>query len=224
MITAVMIGLMLLEPDFGSSIVLFGIMIIMAFVAGVPQWYLGSLFVPVIPAFAYLIISKPYRMARILAFLNPWADPRGIGYQIIQSFLAFGSGGFFGLGLGRSRQKLFYLPHAHTDFIFSIIGEELGFVGVMAVIALFSVLIFYGFKIALKTMDKFGSMLALGISSMLGIEVFLNIAVVTGLLPTKGLPLPFVSYGGSSLLFNIIAVAVLLNIGKARPKIPARTP
>jgi len=211
---------MLLQPDFGSSVVLCGIMCIMAFVAGIPLTFLFAIVVPALPVLAYLVISKPYRMARILAFLNPWADPRGVGYQIIQSFLAFGSGGFFGLGLGHSRQKLFYLPHAHTDFIFSIIGEELGFLGVVVVIALFSILIFYGFKIALKTMDRFGSMLALGLSSMIGIEVFLNIAVVTGLLPTKGLPLPFVSYGGSSLLFKIIAIALLLNIGRAKPKIP----
>ncbi len=147
-----------------------------------------------------------------MAFLNPWEDPSNTGFQIIQSWIAVGTGGIFGLGLGEGKQKLFYLPEAHTDFIFSVVGEELGFIGVMVIASMFFLLIQRGIRVAFFAEDNFGRSLAFGITSLLGIEAFVNIAVVTGIFPTKGLALPFVSYGGSSLIITLFATGVLLNI------------
>jgi len=155
-------------------------------------------------------------MRRMLVFFNPWKDPRGSGFQIIQSFLALGLGGVFGVGLGMSKQKLFYLPASHTDFIFSIIGEELGLIGTTSVVLLFMVLIWQAMRVAFKTENSFGRYLSLGIASMIAIEAIVNIGVSTGALPTKGLPLPFISYGGTALVFHIAAVALLLNVAKER--------
>jgi len=150
------------------------------------------------------------------AFINPWEDPRGLGFQIIHSFLAFGSGGIFGVGLGNSKQKLLYLPEPHTDFILSILAEELGLLGVVTIIILFGILIIRGIKIALDAPDLYSSYLALGISTLLGLQVLINMGVVMGLLPTKGLALPLISYGGSSLVVNLVSIGILLNIS-ARP-------
>jgi cell division protein FtsW len=161
-----------------------------------------------------MVMNVDYRRRRILAFLNPWEDPSNTGFQIIQSWIAFGTGGLVGNGLGESKQKLFYLPEAHTDFIFSVIGEELGYVGVFVTAAMFLVLILRGLRIALNAPDDFGRHLAFGLSFLLGIGAFINIAVVMGLLPTKGLTLPFISYGGSSLLCTLLAVGILLNISR----------
>ena len=158
------------------------------------------------------MLSKPYRRKRLLAFFNPWEDPRGVGFQIIQSFLAFGSGGFFGVGLGRSQQKLFYLPESHTDFIFSIIGEELGFVGAGSVVLLFIVFIFAGMVIVFRSKNLFFQLLSLGLVSLIGFEAVINIGVSLGALPTKGLSLPFISYGGSAFVANLIALGLLTNI------------
>jgi cell division protein FtsW len=167
-----------------------------------------------VPVVAVLIAMKPYRLRRMLAFVNPWDDPQGSGFQIIQSFLALGSGGLFGLGLGESKQKLFYLPEPYTDFIFAIIGEELGLVGGVAVVTLFALLIWRGLRIGLRAPDAFGSYLALGLTVMLATQTLVNIGVVTGALPTKGLPLPFISFGGSALLMTMFSTGVLLNISQ----------
>ncbi len=175
--------------------------------------YLVSLLVFAIPIL-FKLIMEPYRFKRIISFLNPWEDPRGSGFQLIQSFIALGSGGLTGVGIGSSRQKLSYLPESHTDFIFSIIGEEFGFIGVSVVIILFLILFIRGISIANRAKDKFIYNLAIGISLMISLQALINFAVATGLVPTKGLPLPFISYGGSSLLVNMAAVGILLNLSK----------
>jgi cell division protein FtsW len=165
-----------------------------------------------LPILYYAVMHKEYRKRRILSFLNPWEDPTNTGFQIIQSWLAFGTGGVIGQGLGEGKQKLFYLPEAHTDFILSVVGEELGFIGVVVIIAMFFLLVHRSFRVAIHAEDSFGRFLAFGIAVLLGAEAFVNIAVVTGLFPTKGLALPFISYGGSSLIFSLVAVGILLNI------------
>lgn len=206
--------LILLQPDLGTAVSLGIVVFIMLFIAGVRVRYLLSLILASLPALYILIFSVPYRRARILAFINPWLDPKGSGFQIIQSQVALGSGGIFGVGLGHSRQKLFYLPAAHTDFIFSIIGEELGLVGTIGVIILFILFIQQGLKIIKNTTDKFGYFLALGLVLMITFKAAINIGVSCGILPTKGLPLPFISYGGSSFIFDLISVGILINIAR----------
>ena len=160
----------------------------------------------------FLVMKSPYRLERVLTFLNPWKDPMGTGFQIIQSFIAFGTGGIFGQGLGNGKQKLFYLPEAHTDFIFSVLGEELGLIGVLIVISLFLIVIYCGIRIALRSRDYFGTYLAVGIISLMGLQAIVNMGVVMGLLPTKGTTLPFISYGGTSLMISLVGVGILLNI------------
>lgn len=206
--------LILVQPDLGTVLALGIVVFIMLFVAGVRTSYLLSVLVAGLPLFYMLIFSIPYRRARIMSFLNPWLDPEGSGFQIIQSQVALGSGGIFGVGLGSSRQKLFYLPAAHTDFIFSIIGEELGLIGTMAVIILFMIFIREGLKILKNAPDKFGYFLSLGLVLMISLKVIINIGVSCGMLPTKGLPLPFISYGGSSFIFDMVSVGMLMNIGR----------
>ncbi len=204
--------LIYLQPDLGTAVIIGAWAWVLLFVGGVKVWQLLSLFLLSVPFFFYLVLNAEYRVKRWLAFLNPWDDPKGIGFQIIHSFLAFGSGGIFGAGLGNSKQKLFYLPEPHTDFALSIMGEELGFVGVTATIVLFGILIIGGMRIALKSKDLYSSYLALGLTCFLGLQVIVNMAVVLGLLPTKGLTLPFISYGGSSLVMTLAGIGVLLNI------------
>ncbi|MGH7198757.1 MAG: FtsW/RodA/SpoVE family cell cycle protein, partial [Candidatus Omnitrophota bacterium] len=165
----------------------------------------------------FAMLAKPYRRKRLLAFFHPWDDPRGVGFQIIQSFLALGSGGIFGVGLGRSQQKLFYLPESHTDFIFSIIGEELGFIGAGSVVLLFIVFVFAGMVIVFRSKSHFSQLLGLGLVCLIGLEAVINIGVSIGALPTKGLSLPFISYGGSALLANMVALGLLINISKDLP-------
>lgn len=208
------VGFILLEPDLGTAVAISVVAFIMLFVAGMKLAHLVPMLMGSIPVLAVLIFHKAYRMKRIMAFIDPWQDPQGIGFQIIQSYIALGSGGPFGVGLGQSRQKLLYLPGSHTDFIFSIIGEELGLVGAAAVIILFALFTWLGFRIALRARDLFGHLVALGVVSMIALEAIINIAVATGSMPTKGLPLPFISYGGSSLVFDMMGVALLLNIAK----------
>ena len=173
-----------------------------------------SVLAPAAPLTAIAIWAAPYRLRRITAFLDPWSDPRGSGFQIIQSWLAFGNGGVLGQGIGASKQKLFYLPEPHTDFIFAIIGEELGFLGAVAIVALFMVLVWRGLRIGLRAPDPFGAYLALGITVLIAIQTLVNLGVVMGLLPTKGLPLPFISFGGSALLVTMLSTGVLLNISQ----------
>lgn len=213
-VSGAVMGLILVQPDLGTVIVIAAFTLILLFIAGIKWEYILGLLSLSLPALYLLIFRVPYRWRRIQIFFNPWQDPRGTGFQIIQSFLALGSGGIFGIGLGMSRQKLFYLPEAHTDFIFSIIGEELGLIGTLSVTILFIVLIFQGMRVAFKAKDSFGRYLSLGIVSMIALEVIINIGVSVGALPTKGLPLPLISYGGSALVFHMIAIGLLLNVAK----------
>ncbi len=207
-------ALIVLQPDFGTSMMLMAFMLVMLFASGVSKPYLIGLGIIAGGAAGGLIACKGYRYERLLAFLNPWEHASGAGFQIVQSFLAFGSGGLLGTGLGRGTQKLYYLPEPHTDFILSVIGEELGFMGVVLVICLFAAVMVCGLIIALKAEDMFGSILALGIVTLLGLQTAINMGVVMGLLPTKGMPLPFVSYGGTSLLINLIFMGILLSISE----------
>ncbi|MFA6321501.1 MAG: putative lipid II flippase FtsW [Candidatus Omnitrophota bacterium] len=209
------VGLVLLEPDLGTAITVSVIAFIILYVGGVRPVYLLGTFLASLPLLYILLFRVAYRLKRIMVFMNPWADKRGAGFQIIQSFVALGSGGPFGVGLGQSRQKLFYLPASHTDFIFSIIGEELGFVGVAAVIFLFGLFVWQGMKVVFKAIEPFERSLALGIVSLIAIETIINIGVTAGALPTKGLPLPFISYGGSGLIFHLTAIGLLLNVAKS---------
>jgi cell division protein FtsW len=206
--------LILAQPDLGTTLALATVVFLMLFIAGTRPVYLLSVLLASIPALYVLIFKVAYRRARILAFLNPWLDPRGTGFQIIQSQIALGSGGIFGVGLGHSKQKLFYLPAAHTDFIFSIIGEELGLIGTVGVIILFILFIQQGLKIVKNAPDKFGYFLALGLVMMITLRAVINIGVSCGFFPTKGLPLPFISYGGSSFIFDMVAVGILINIAR----------
>jgi cell division protein FtsW len=206
--------LVLLQPDLGTIIALSSVVLIMLFVAGVRGRYILSLMLCSLPVLYFLIFSVPYRRARIFAFLNPWLDPKGMGFQIIQSQIAIGSGGLLGRGLGHSQQKLFYLPAAHTDFIFSIIGEELGLIGTLGIIILFMMFIQQGLKIIKNAQEKFGYFLALGLVLMISLKAIINIGVSCGVFPTKGLPLPFISYGGSSLIFDMVSLGILINIAR----------
>ncbi|AEJ43142.1 stage V sporulation protein E [Alicyclobacillus acidocaldarius] len=210
----VAVGLIMLEPDLGQSVVIMGTTLIMLFVAGTRWSHLAALFGAGAVGFAGLVAMAPYRMDRIYAFLDPWKYPLGKGYQIIQSLYALGSGGILGLGLGHSRQKFLYLPEPQTDFIFSIVGEELGLLGTVSVLLLFAVLIWRGIRTALYAPDDFGTLLATGITGMIAVQVLINIGVVTGSIPATGITLPFISYGGSSLTLLLSGVGILLNISK----------
>jgi cell division protein FtsW len=206
--------LVLAQPDLGNCLTLITLTFTLLFLAGGHARHLGLIVVAALPVLAVAIWAAPYRLRRIFAFIDPWSDPRGSGFQIIQSWLAFGNGGIFGQGIGASRQKLFYLPESHTDFIFAIVGEELGLVGALIIVALFVVLIWRGLRIGLRAPDPFGGYLALGITMLIATQVLVNLGVVTGLLPTKGLPLPFISFGGSALLVTMLSTGVLLNISQ----------
>ncbi|MBZ0273908.1 putative lipid II flippase FtsW [bacterium] len=213
-IPGVVIGLLMLQPDFGSSVIVAAIVGVMLFVGGARLWHLGLGALASAGLFAGALIAAPYRMRRMLAFLDPWEDYRGSGYQTIQSLVAFGSGGVTGRDLGAGRQKLAYLPEIHTDFVFSNLGEELGFIGAFVAIALFSVLIFRGMIVARRAADPFGRLLGFGAIALIGIQVIINMGVVMGLLPTKGLALPFFSYGGSSLIASFILIGLLLSVSR----------
>jgi cell division protein FtsW len=202
---------MLKQPDFGSAFTLGVLTVTMLFLAGAPVKYIAGLALLATPAVLYLL-TTPYRLKRILAFLNPWADPYDSGFQLIQSLVAIGSGGIRGVGLGESVQKLNYLPEGNTDFIFSLLAEELGLIGVVFTISMFFLLFIRGMKIVERSKSSFSYYLSSGLVLMIVLQAIINIAVVTGLLPTKGLPLPFISRGGSSLLINFAAVGVLLRI------------
>ena len=207
-------ALVFVQPDLGNCLTLIALTFGLLYLAGSPARYLGWTLAPALPLLAIAIYAAPYRLRRMTAFWDPWSDPRGGGFQIIQSWLAFGNGGLLGQGVGGSKQKLFYLPESHTDFIFAIVGEELGFVGATAFVALFAILIWRGLRIGLRTPEPFGAYLALGITLLIATQTLVNLGVVTGLLPTKGLPLPFVSFGGSALLMTMLSTGVLLNISQ----------
>lgn len=213
-VIGVLVGLLMLgQPDFGSAAMVMALVVVMLFVAGMKLRYLGYGALAVLPVVVTLIASSAYRRSRILAFLDPWESRSDSGYQIVQSFLAFGAGGWHGVGLGDGQQKLMYLPEAHTDFIFSVVGEELGLIGVVITVALFGVIIWRGARIALEASSPFGTYLAVGVTTLVALQAIMNMGVVMGLLPTKGLTLPLVSYGGSSMVMSLFAIGLLLAIG-----------
>lgn len=208
--------LVLKQPDLGTTVLIAAVVFIMMFVAGAKLWHMSLVGFLSLPALVYLIAKTPYRLRRIQAFLDPWKDQQGAGFQLVQSQIALGSGGLLGVGLGKSVQKLYYLPAAHTDFILSIIGEELGLFGTVSVIVLFTLLIWQGARIAKRCEDPFGYFLALGIVAVIALQAVINIGVSIGAFPTKGLPLPFVSYGGSALVVQMICIGLLLNISRVQ--------
>jgi cell division protein FtsW len=214
LVAGIFAALVFVQPDLGNCLTLITLTFGLLYLAGSPARYLGWALAPALPLLAIAIYAAPYRLRRMTAFWDPWSDPRGSGFQIIQSWLAFGNGGLLGQGVGGSRQKLFYLPESHTDFIFAVIGEELGFIGAAIFVALFAVLIWRGLRIGLRAPEPFGAYLALGITLLIATQTLVNLGVVTGLLPTKGLPLPFISFGGSALLMTMLSTGVLLNISQ----------
>ena len=214
LVAGTMALLTFVQPDLGNSLALVVLTLVLAYLAGAPVKHMAWVAAAALPLVTLAVALKPYRWRRMLAFVNPWDDPQGSGFQIIQSFLALGSGGLTGRGLGGSKQKLFYLPEPYTDFIFAIVGEELGFLGALGVIACFTVVGWRGLRAARRAPDPFGSYLALGLTVMLATQTLVNLGVVMGALPTKGLPLPFVSFGGSALLMTMFSAGVLLNISQ----------
>jgi cell division protein FtsW len=213
-VVGLLVGLILLEPDLGTALSLVLVIALMVFAAGISYRYLLGALLLSLPALYVLLMSADYRRRRLLAFLDPWADPLGDGFQIIQSLIAVGTGGMFGRGLMQGVQKLFYLPEPHTDFIFAVIGEELGIVGTTVVLICFCVIAWRGLRTAMHAPDGFGAFLALGLTMMIVVTAFVNMSVVLGLMPTKGIPMPLVSFGGSSLLINLLGLGVLLNISQ----------
>jgi len=202
------------QPDLGTTVEMAVVVLGLMFIAGARMLHLASVALTAVPVVIYLVAKEPYRMARIIAFMDPWQDSQGIGFQLTQSQIALGSGGIFGVGLGHSQQKLFYLPAAHTDFILSIIGEELGLIGALAIVVLFVLFIWVGIRLIRQTHESFGYFLSCGIILMLGLQAMVNVGVSIGAFPTKGLPLPFISYGGSALIFHLVAIGLLLNVSK----------
>lgn len=216
LVVAVIFILVMLQPDFGTAVDLLFVSVFIIFVSGFPLRYIIFLFVLSIPMFYLLIYQVSYRWDRILAFFNPWHDRFGIGYHVIQSFTAFKKGGLLGVGLGFGTQKISRLPEPHTDFIFAVIAEEAGLIGTVSLVLLFCFIFWRGIVIALGAPDNFGRLLAIGLSLLLVVQAFINMGVVSGALPTTGVPLPFISYGGSSLVTSMIASGILLNISRYR--------
>lgn len=215
LVLGVVAFLLLLEPDFGATVVIVGTVMAMLFLVGVKLRYYVGLMIMVGCSLAFLAVSSPYRMARLTAFLNPWADQFNSGYQLTQSLIAFGRGGWSGVGLGDSVQKMFYLPESHTDFLFAVLAEELGLLGILLVLILYSILIVRGFMIGYAAYledRRFAAFTAYGLTFWMGLQAAINMGVNSGLLPTKGLTLPLLSYGGASLVINCIVIALLLRI------------
>jgi cell division protein FtsW len=213
-IVGLLAGLIVLQPDLGTAVSLLVISGVLLFVAGLDLRWIAASVIFALPAFYLLVLRVKWRRERILAFLNPWEEPLGRGFQIIQSLLSVASGGIAGLGFMEGKQKLFYLPEAHTDFIFAVIGEEMGMIGTCAILALFIVFFWRGLRTSMRAPDLYGFYLALGITMMVCVQAFINMSVVLGLLPTKGIPLPFLSYGGSSFVVMLAAVGILLNVSQ----------
>jgi cell division protein FtsW len=210
----------LMQPDFGSAVIVTTVGFLMMFVAGVRLQHLLGSAILCLPFLFQFAISAPYRTSRLKTFLDPWGDPLNSGFQVIQSLVAFGCGGFWGVGIGKGIQKLFYLPQPHTDFIFSVIGEELGLFGVLAVIALFYLLVCRGLVVAIRSTDPFEKYLAFGISCLIGLQAMVNMAVAMGILPTKGLPLPLISLGGTSLIMTLAGLGILMAITRSANSAP----
>jgi cell division protein FtsW len=215
LVMGVYISLLVLQPDFGMAMLISLTLFIMLFVAGAKPTHMIISIVGLAGVAVTLIQAKPYRLRRLI-FWDPWADPLDAGYQLIQSFIAFGTGGIFGKGLGNSQQKIFFLPEGHTDFIFSILAEEIGFIGVLGTLILIVLMMKKGFEISCSCRNEFGQNLAFGITLLITLQSILHIGVVVGLLPTKGIPLPFVSYGGTSLVLNMFLIGVLVNIAREK--------
>ncbi|MEX1129204.1 MAG: putative lipid II flippase FtsW [Vicinamibacterales bacterium] len=213
-VLGVIVALILSQPDLGTAASIVMIAAVMIFAAGISYRYIAALAVMGLPALVLLIYTSDYRMRRMQAFIDPWSDSLDSGYQVIQSMIAVAVGGVSGRGLMDGVQKLFYLPEPHNDFIYAVISEELGMIGAMLVLACFCVIAWRGMRTALRAPDRFGAFLAIGLTTMIAFQAFFNISVVLGLLPTKGIPLPFVSYGGSSLLINLIGMGILLNVSQ----------
>jgi cell division protein FtsW len=213
-VLAGIVGLIMLEPDLGTAVSIVTIVSVMIFAAGISYKYVVSLVLTALPTLFLLIWTSEYRWKRVEAFLDPWKDPLHAGFQPIQSMIAVATGGVFGRGLMAGVQKLFYLPEPHNDFIFAVISEELGMIGAMVVVGCFCVITWRGLRTALRAPDRFGAFLALGLTTMVAFQAFFNMSVVLGVLPTKGIPLPFVSYGGSSLLINLVGMGILLNVSQ----------
>ena len=213
-VLGVVVALIMLQPDLGTALSIVVIVGAMIFAAGINYRYILGLLLVSLPAAYIVLMSADYRRRRMTVFLNPWEDPLGDGFQVIQSLIAVGTGGLFGRGLMAGVQKLFYLPYPHTDFIYAVIGEELGLAGCTIVLACFCVIAWRGLRTAMRAPDRFGAFLALGVTAMVVVQAFFNISVVLGLLPTKGIPLPFVSYGGSSLLVSMVGMGILLNVSQ----------
>jgi cell division protein FtsW len=209
-------GVLLLEPDFGTALILTMLLYFMLFVGGARVHHLLATGLMALPLLVYVMTKADYRMRRLLTFLDPWSDAAGSGFHVIQSLIAFGSGQIWGRGLGESRQKLFYLPEAHTDFVYSVVGEELGLLGAWAVLALFGVIIMRGLRLTAKIEEPFDQYLAFGLTVLLGLQALIHMGVVMGLMPTKGLVLPFISYGGSAMMTNLVAAGILLGLSRRR--------
>lgn len=213
-VIGILVGLLMMQPHFSGSLVIILTGGIMLMVAGAKMLHFVILGLAALPAAIWAVVSEPYRLSRIFAFIDPFQDKQGSGWQVIQSLYAVGSGGIFGLGLGRSRQKFLYIPEPHNDFIFAILAEELGLIGAVVVIGLFAMLMYRGIKIAIGAPDIFSSLMAIGIMGLVAVQVIINIAVVTSLVPVTGMPLPFFSYGGTTLLVNMTAMGIMMNISR----------
>jgi cell division protein FtsW len=218
MVLVIFSAILFTQPDFGSLVIFWILGLIMMFIGGVKIIHLASILLPAVMAGWWFMTFEEYRIHRIIMFLNPWEYATTLGYQTIHSLMAFGTGGIFGVGLGKGYQKLFYLPEPHTDFIFSVIGEELGMIGVLIIISLYAVIFYRGLIIARNAADIFGCFIAMGITVAMGLQICINMGVALGMLPTKGLTLPFISYGGTSLLLNMAAIGILMNIAADRNK------
>lgn len=214
MVTALVVFLVLAQPDFGSGVIVSAISFLMLFVAGVRLRHLIGGALLALPFLFYVAISAPYRLKRIMTFFDPWADPKDAGFQVLESLKAFGCGGAWGVGIGKSIQKLWFLPQPHTDFIYSVIGEELGLLGVAGVLLLYYVLICRGLVISIRAADPFQKYLAFGITSLIGLQAMVNMGVAMGMLPTKGLPLPLISLGGTSIVMNLAGIGILMAIAR----------
>jgi cell division protein FtsW len=216
LIGGMFIGLIVLEPDLGTAVTLGLLLFLMLFIAGAKLSHLACIGASALPVIAVAVMGAEYRLRRLMVFLDPWRDASKSGFQIIQSYIAFGSGELLGRGLGESRQKMFYLPEAHTDFIFSVIGEEVGLLGALAVLALFAVIIVRGLKLTGKIEEPFSQYLTFGLTALLGLQALIHMSVVMGLMPTKGLVLPFISYGGSAMMVNLVEAGMLLGLSRGR--------
>jgi cell division protein FtsW len=216
MVFGLFAGMLLLEPDFGTALMLSMLLYFMLFIGGARVHHLVGTGLMALPVLIYVLTKADYRIRRLMSFLDPWSDAAGSGFHVIQSLIAFGSGQIWGRGLGESRQKLFYLPEAHTDFVFSVIGEELGLLGALAVLALFGVIITRGLQLSAKFEEPFDQYLAFGLTVLLGLQALIHMGVVMGLMPTKGLVLPFISYGGSAMVINLMEAGILLGLSRRR--------